>query len=1013
VSEPIFLGYTQDFPYSYVTDRLVRGFPSWSKIRKDPNSIGAQFLNVFGVEFSDIDTFLSAALNNQTIGTANLGDVDWIYKTRVSGEDLDTSSIITACNDLSEKITLKDTTITEPIDRECFTLLEFYSTQASLHPFIVDFKDRLLYSKNKYTSITIDGIEFGASEPHHIWNVFDEFAMLLGLRRRFLESNAALKERVLDVFRFPGNSTKLGLIRSIGRELGLVFNSIWPSEQAEFQVQEYITDQSVTPNVLRDISIIPETFVVNGARLKPDQYHFNDETRTYTLYPRTKVFYDSEKSYTFNKVYLTEDKTIKLEPGEKDGYVITPVIEPSNLKQWNTLNIVANGSVKVDVVRYDFDNFADQREAYLLYNLTNGSKVAVPSTVPLPATPTESDYIPITEPIRLIINFSRQKRSYASPELLDVILTYIPSEASVGCIHDVHMEALHDDKFRNSLFDELGAPTVKRPDGSTLKDYVSVLNDIVPIMWGKFKWDEAYWDVVDNNLMGLHVLPNKWDPRLGEVRNMFLQTGIGYGHDCKVKFDADSWHPKIHSGYYYISITEKLPVQHIIIVDPSTGLQQTKCMVTTSYPNPQFIVINNPADLRSYRAESAKKNKVIIKTDVLIPEDTEVEVTFSTENYLYAKKKTYEFPGPSSEVTLPLGELPLQGAPIIVKAKKDMVNVYLEQVAFVDDTLTSFTIANTEKIFGNGTEWIATKYDNPDIISVQSYDATPINYSVIETDENRIKLDAAIGQDEAVKVTYKTKNSFIVSITDNLCTITLSDEYTDIFVEIESQDSSAFWSDEEHTPSFDPTKTHLTNGFLYISNSYLPTTELDIKVHPDAILGDGWDPCLIMVDCLDKWENPVLNQDLYTDMGVLVDGTGDLLDQSGTLTQTGSYYNRKVFMYMSPSGEDIPDDPNDSEKNVACTAKILFSTIPIQNVVADSEGWITVDYPNITELMICDSKFNPCQVNQEDILPTSHYGDGVPDGYDFVNSKIKLDPEPSPGDQFKVFIGDIINVKVR
>jgi len=54
-----------------------------------------------------------------------------------------------------------------------------------------------------------------------VWNQFDEYALLVGLRRLKGEKNWSLKRRTLDVFARHANSSYQGLIYGITRELGL------------------------------------------------------------------------------------------------------------------------------------------------------------------------------------------------------------------------------------------------------------------------------------------------------------------------------------------------------------------------------------------------------------------------------------------------------------------------------------------------------------------------------------------------------------------------------------------------------------------------------------------------------------------------------------------------------------------------------------------------------------------------------------------------------------------------
>lgn len=857
----MFNGYTADFPYSYVTAKLVRAFPTWTKIRKDPNALGAQFLNVFGLEVQEVDGFLQAALDNQYIGTANIGEVAWIYKTRFKTDDADSVTIVQGFDFSATP---------NPTDmQECVTLFEFYGSNIDDHPFIIDFGAKTLYFKQNYSWIKFGSESLTDILAHHVWNVFDEFALLLGIRRRFMETNSELKERVLDVFRFPGNSTKLGLQRAVGRELGLVFSTTWPEDSTSFVINEEI----------EGISIIPETFIVNGQVLQDGQYEYDYATKEYTIYPKYRVFYDKNLSYQFSNTVLSPTKTVKLVSGVKQGHIITPVINPSNLKEWSTIVIDGDGDIKVDIVRYDFDKYVDQSKAYIVKGITGVTNL-------LGTTP-----IRIEEPIRLIITLSRPLRT-DTVELRNITLEYVPKEAVVSCIHDVQMEALHDDAFRNSLFEVDGSPSQK------LKNYVDELNTFVPIMWGKWKWDESYWDVVGKNLMGLHVLPNKWDPRLGEIANAYLQTGIGDGYDCKIKFEDVSWSPLIHSGFYYLSVKE-------------THTADGTNIIYTRYKNPQFVTITgtDPSGNKiSPTVIGVKKNRIQTSP---VAAGSMLIVSFCAEHYVYAKSAIENFIGPTSEVTLE--NFPMQGAPIIVNATRDSEQITLSQVSFVVGGEPS--IVNVEEIYGNGTNQIALNYADPIGVVVSGCE-------VLATDENIIMLDRTIESDELLSVLYRQQDSFVLTVEDGTAKLIFSDEYADIEVVLESQDQTAYR--EYDLLSFDPMFSHITDGFVYITGAVPELNDFDIKVHPDVICADAVDSCTIIVDCIDRYGNPVLNVEPNYSVEMTRDDTGSVVAVNGTLELVGTFYNRKVYRYIAPDSDDMPLDVNDNI--IPCSTKITFTS---------------------------------------------------------------------------------------
>ena len=71
---------------SKFTRNLMSNFPSWMKMAKDPDSIGAQFLDVFGVTFKDFEDEMNEAVRNFYITTANTELIDWVYKVPLQME---------------------------------------------------------------------------------------------------------------------------------------------------------------------------------------------------------------------------------------------------------------------------------------------------------------------------------------------------------------------------------------------------------------------------------------------------------------------------------------------------------------------------------------------------------------------------------------------------------------------------------------------------------------------------------------------------------------------------------------------------------------------------------------------------------------------------------------------------------------------------------------------------------------------------------------------------------------
>jgi hypothetical protein len=62
------------------TTELLNFFPTWSQIRTNWQSIGAQYLNTLGTAIDDMDLYLEKMRRNSFLTTINLDEVDWVYK---------------------------------------------------------------------------------------------------------------------------------------------------------------------------------------------------------------------------------------------------------------------------------------------------------------------------------------------------------------------------------------------------------------------------------------------------------------------------------------------------------------------------------------------------------------------------------------------------------------------------------------------------------------------------------------------------------------------------------------------------------------------------------------------------------------------------------------------------------------------------------------------------------------------------------------------------------------------
>ena len=206
------------------TEKMMSRFPSWMKLAKDPNSIGAQFLEVFGLTFQEFQKELDETVADFYVETAHTDMIDILYRVPLAQETiLDFSGV--------ENVRIRKKNGQDAFVYYAGSLRNFYKRTAPLPSFFEDRASGYLYLRvnldeiediqNPYEVIYVNGSAQYEVELHHVWNAFDEFALLLGLNRLPGERNQSLKQRILDVFRSPGNSSNQGIANGLSRELGI------------------------------------------------------------------------------------------------------------------------------------------------------------------------------------------------------------------------------------------------------------------------------------------------------------------------------------------------------------------------------------------------------------------------------------------------------------------------------------------------------------------------------------------------------------------------------------------------------------------------------------------------------------------------------------------------------------------------------------------------------------------------------------------------------------------------
>lgn len=187
--------------------KAVAEFPRWMNIRKRP-------------EESNAGLFLKSVIDEQTDIVEELNKfIKEFFMINYVGKESEIYDYVYIAN--VGTIDIKSTIVTNP---------DFLELTDDSKTFINKINDYVLYQSgyliissinlpdNSIINYTYNNYKYGSKlTRYHIWNIFDEFAMFLGLER-FIEDNETNKQllnRCFRVFTYPTNSTAKGLKNTI------------------------------------------------------------------------------------------------------------------------------------------------------------------------------------------------------------------------------------------------------------------------------------------------------------------------------------------------------------------------------------------------------------------------------------------------------------------------------------------------------------------------------------------------------------------------------------------------------------------------------------------------------------------------------------------------------------------------------------------------------------------------------------------------------------------------------
>ncbi len=181
------------------TDSLERSTPETAT---PVSQAGKIVSSIFTEDLDEVDRLVDSIELDSYISSADVRELAWVYVSspvdpgfiKVRGDGIE----------LARLSSYEDLLTSQPTD----------------YSFYYDFLSRSLYTLRSFDLIKVDEKEVDQIVIQN-YNSFDEFGLRVGLTRLYLESNANFKKRILDVYLNPPAVNKLGLQRTLRRELDM------------------------------------------------------------------------------------------------------------------------------------------------------------------------------------------------------------------------------------------------------------------------------------------------------------------------------------------------------------------------------------------------------------------------------------------------------------------------------------------------------------------------------------------------------------------------------------------------------------------------------------------------------------------------------------------------------------------------------------------------------------------------------------------------------------------------
>lgn len=490
-------------------------------------------------------------------------------------------------------------------------------------------------------------------------------------------------------------------------------------------------------------------------------------------------------------------------------------------------------------------------------NIYNGSNIFVNYISPIIA-----DYIEY--------EYSREIRTNQSPIVNSLTINSNARQVESPSLSYIKLETpLNTYKaFKESTISNIGLGYIKNEYSSPSVDSITVNADTYEIMPTKltslylhsktYEWVSPKLNNTEVNIQRYSLVKNT--PILHEIDFELNMNSVRFESNYNIplyaKIKADTKYYEIESSKYITLTNTMKEITDVYVRENNIS--------EVDVARTQYRLISSDSELFNIKAGS-------INNDGEFTESLSSYLSGEAKIFAAAKQSSSESVLTEAKIIVSNNQAfvmpaPKQGAPILVKDAQG----YLEQVNFIDEN-QGISLFNKEEFIIIDKPFVKLMYKNADensiIITIEKISGEEESITDFRLCEEILYLPEIYPIYTKVKVQYAIKRSFYIDVnqsTDSYSLIRLNGavlgQENQIYIQYETNDSQTYYESEEI--DFNPIKSKVTEGFLYITDEIHEASKIEIDINPTYLYSNGYDKTTIIARVYDKYGNAVIGNNI-------------------------------------------------------------------------------------------------------------------------------------------------------